>query len=316
MKDHDQHDATFKGVMEQVLALYGITAIAGVEVSKFPIYVDVLTERNKPVPPEAGVLARLLNSLPRIVVFEFKGPTDPLKENHIWQTLAYATLVARERKLKLSDGVGAVIVFVACQKGLRGVIVRMTEQAEHGWRRCSSLLSENGQGGLHLHFVEVAALELVPENLPFLIFRDDEQGLVQVVEMILSDPTYKGLYGKLAYKIQRKKIRDILTKKGLEMTELLTVEDMIEDFGGLERVIEEVGLKRVIEEVGLKRVIEEVGLKRVIEEVGLDRVIEEIGPNRVVEELMALAESDEAKREEIEKTLQAALEKIRHDKGE
>ena len=298
MKDHDQHDATFKGVMEQVLALYGITAIAGVEVSKFPIYVDVLTERNKPVPPEAGVLARLLNSLPRIVVFEFKGPTDPLKENHIWQTLAYATLVARERKLKLSDGVGAVIVFVACQKGLRGVIVRMTEQAEHGWRRCSSLLSENGQGGLHLHFVEVAALELVPENLPFLIFRDDEQGLVQVVEMILSDPTYKGLYGKLAYKIQRKKIRDILTKKGLEMTELLTVEDMIEDFGGLERVIEEVGLKRVIEEVGL------------------DRVIEEIGPNRVVEELMALAESDEAKREEIEKTLQAALEKIRHDKGE
>ena len=298
MNDHDQHDAAFKGVMEQVLAFYGITAIAGVEVSKFPIYVDVLTERNKPVPPEAGVLARLLNSLPRIVVFEFKGPTDPLKENHIWQTLAYATLVARERKLKLSDGVGAVIVFVACQKGLRGVIVRMTEQAEHGWRRCSSLLSEDGQGGLHLHFIEVAALELVPENLPFLIFRDDEQGLVQVVEMILSDPTYKGLYGKLAYKIQRKKIRDILTKKGLEMTELLTVEDMIEDFGGLERVIEEVGLKRVIEEVGL------------------DRVIEEIGPNRVVEELMALAESDEAKREEIEKTLQAALEKIRHDKGE
>ncbi|MGQ4871519.1 MAG: hypothetical protein ACP6IT_06765 [Candidatus Thorarchaeota archaeon] len=307
MSNHDQHDAAFKGVMEQILALYGVTAIAGVEVSKFPIYFDVLTERNKSVPPQAGVLARLLNSLPRIVVFEFKGPTDPLNENHIWQTLAYATLVARERKLKIRDGVGAVIVFVSCRKSLRRLIAGMTENVEHGWRRCPSLLSEEGHGGLHLDFIEVAALEVVPENLPFLIFRDDDEGLEQVVEMILSDPMYKGLYGKLAYKIQRKKIREILRKKGLEMTELLTVEEMIEDFGGLERVIEEVGLKRVIEEVGLKRVIEVVGL---------DRVIEEFGLNRVVEELMALAESDEAKRAEIEKILQAALDKIRHRKGE
>ncbi len=156
--------------MESILTTFGVVANAGVEVSKSPMRIDLLTERSDEVSEQLGVLARLLNSLPKIVVFEFKGPTDPLREEHLWQTIAHAALVVRERKLSFSYEIGTVIVSVGRSERLCQQISLMTVEVTHGWHRCDVLLSEANAGktgGLHMHIIDLRRLSLEANSLPF-----------------------------------------------------------------------------------------------------------------------------------------------------
>ncbi|MCF2136548.1 MAG: hypothetical protein K9W43_04825 [Candidatus Thorarchaeota archaeon] len=279
--ERDQHDSAFKGIMELILSRNCVRSIAGSEVAKFPLRVDFITQRVCPLHQDMGVVAWLINQLPPFVVYEFKGPTDPLSESHIWRLIGYCGLFAMEKQLSFFEqGIAAMVVYVGASDTLRHLITSHTETMAPGISRYP--LSPEAVGGLQVYFVDVNGLALTPENLPFLLFR--EADIEQVLDMILTSPETKRLYGYTLYKIRRKTIQRLLRKKGITMTEVATLKELIEDFG-VKAVIDEVGVKAVIDEVGVKAVIDEVGVKAVIDEVGVKAVIDEVGVKAVIDEV-------------------------------
>ncbi len=257
---HDQHDAAFKGILEHILSSKCVRTISGAEVAKFPLRVDLITERICPVSPDLGLIARLLNLLPPIVIHEFKGPTDRLQEKHIWRLIAYSVLFAMERKISFFEmGLAAIVIYVKTSNSIRAMIDAQSSQIIQGVRRYAKI---DKNGFIQIIFIDVNELEISIDNLPFLIFR--ERDLDQVLDLIRANPNAKRLYGYELYKIQRKKLQKILQSKGINLTEVATLKEMIEDFG----------IKAVIDEVGIKAVIDEVGIKAVIDEVGIDAIVE------------------------------------------
>ena len=304
MKRTDQHDLAFKTVMEDLFGRFGVSAVAGVEVAKSALKIDLVVTGASRLPEKLGLLARLTSRLPTTIVFEFKGPTDPLGEADIWRTVACAALLARQERVPLSEGIGAVLVYVGASASAKRIVDEHAQRIECGWNAMEPLrLGE--LDCLQVHFVDVKSLSVGLDTLPFILFENDVSRLEEAIDLVISDPFAKGLYMKSVYKMNRKRVEAILKQRGMKVTDLLTVKEMIEDFGGLEHVIEEVGLKRVIEEIGLKRVMDEVGLKR---------VVEELGPEYVVRELEAIALSDDPASDSVRELILELAKRIRDRK--
>ncbi|MHA1771534.1 MAG: hypothetical protein ACTSYL_03370 [Candidatus Thorarchaeota archaeon] len=238
MKEQDQHDSAFKGIMEHVLPKKCVRTIAGPEVAKFPLRVDLITERQCPAPSERGIVAWLINNLPPYVIYEFKGPTDTLQEDHIWRLVSYCGLFAMEKKITFFDeGIAAVLIYVGVSKRLQETIDSQTQEIIPGVKKHTAIMDFKS---LQLLFIDVNQLEIKLENLPFLMFRVND--LNQIVDLIYQNSTTKKSYGYTIYKIQRKDIQQILKKKGIDVTEVAPLRELIEDFGA-ENIIREIGLK-------------------------------------------------------------------------
>ncbi|MCF2136849.1 MAG: hypothetical protein K9W43_06345 [Candidatus Thorarchaeota archaeon] len=290
--ERDQHDSAFKGIMELLLSRDCVRSIAGSEVAKFPLRVDFITQRICPLPQDMGVVAWLINQLPPFVVYEFKGPTDPLNESHIWRLIGYCGLFAMEKRLHFFEpGIAAMVVYVGASDTLRHLITSHTETMAPGISRYPSPTEAVG-GGLQVYFVDVNGLMLTPENLPFLLFRETD--IEQVLDMVLTSPETKRLYGYTLYKVKRKTIQRLLRKKGITMTEVATLKELIEDFG----------VKAVIDEVGVKAVIDEVGVKAVIDEVGLDILLREAGLKQTLQYIRERIGKEQLTREEKQQLLE------------
>ncbi len=299
MGAQDQHDAAFKGIMEYILSQKCVRTITGSEVAKFPLRVDMITERVCPLSSDLGLLAWLINQLPPVIVHEFKGPTEYLQEQHIWRLISYCGLFAMEKKIAFFEsGIAAVMIYVVTSHKIQRLIDSLTTEIIPGVTRYS-LGPE--QDGFQLVFINVNQLELSTDNLPFLIFR--EQDIERVFEMIQANSDAKRLYGYMLYKIQRKHIQRILRMKGIDVTEVATLKELISDFG-IQAVIKEVGLKAVIEEVGVKAVIEEVGVKAVLEEAGIGTTIE------MITELIDTGQLDSEQIEDLKELIRKLNKKL------
>ncbi len=242
MTERDQHDSAFKGIMELILSGDCVRTMTGPEVAKFPLSVDFITERICPVPDNLGTVARLINNLPRFIIYEFKGPTDPMQESHIWRLISYCGLFAMEKNLAFFQSeIAAMMIYVGASDKIRRTVSSCTEEFIPG---VMEYKPTDQAGGMRLLFMDVDQLPLSPDNLPFLLFR--EADIEEILEMILLNPDTKRLYGYPLYKIQRKKIQKILRKKGIDVTEVATLKELLEDFG-VEAVIDEIGFEKVIE---------------------------------------------------------------------
>ncbi len=293
MKRRDQHDSAFKLVMESVLRPFPVDTHSGTELALAPLRADVVVERRALLPDELGLLGRVLNALPVLTVLEFKGPADPLTPAGFWQTLAYAALLARKEGVAPHTGVGAVVIAVACSEDMRGHIRDTGVESRPGWWVVPA--AQTAALGIRLHYVLVKGLERRPDNLPFLLFSDRDEDLEYVLDLVLQDRRKRKIYARNLYSIRREKVRVLLQRKGIPLTEIVTVKQMIEDFG----------LRSIIDEVGLKRVVDEVGLKRVVDEVGAEELVRTIGFEEVVEQLVRELESKDPE------TRAALLEKLR-----
>jgi hypothetical protein len=140
-----------------------------------------------------------------------------------------------------------------------------------------------------LYLVSIDRVPVEPDSVPMhLLNREsDEMGLA-VGRVVVDQPGFWDLYGSwlmwnhpnLLQEIQR-----MARAKGIEPT--LDLKPLV-DLVGYQQVIDQMG--------GIPKLIQEVGAAKVIQEMGLDKVVEQLEPKQVLD----LFSTNPAKRKELE----------------
>ncbi|MFQ5904796.1 MAG: hypothetical protein ACE5JO_14025, partial [Candidatus Binatia bacterium] len=129
--------------------------------------------------------------------------------------------------------------------------------------------------------IESNELSVTPGNYPYLLISEGEKRR-EFVERILTESN--SYYVTHAYKLYREEVRAMAEEKEIELEDVLTPRELIEDLGPkkiIEALSEELTPRELIEDLGPKKIIEALS-----EELTPRELIEDLGSKKIIETLL------------------------------
>ncbi|MFQ5903182.1 MAG: hypothetical protein ACE5JO_05790 [Candidatus Binatia bacterium] len=167
----------------------------------------------------------------------------------------------------------AQVLLYACQENLEdfgsvSLVVVVSRVAWERFRGRRDYALSLVQQGVYLEEVKCRAvviesneLSVIPGNYPYLLISEGERRR-EFIERILREKD--GYYVTHAYRLYREEVRAMAEERGIELEDVLTPRDLIQDLGS-KKIIEELGIRKIVEETGIERIIEEVGIEKIRE---------------------------------------------------